>query len=362
MTDKPKILIVDDEPITIEILEGHLAREGYDITFANSGREALEKMEALEPDVILLDIMMPDMDGFEVCRRLKTDKRWQHIPVILVTALADKKDLARGLDAGADDFINKPVHNLELRARVKSMLRIKRQYDTLQSTLNLREDMAHMIVHDMRTPLNVISGYCEWMLARSTTSPENLKDLTKIKSQTQYLNGFLNDMLVLAKMEANQLLLAPTPTDVNRLLRKVKESHDIIAQSKSINLVLHLPEESPSKNLDVSLLQRALDNLVSNALKFSPEHGTVTIELEYPSTAAPSKVGMRVQVKDEGPGVPREYRERIFEKFEFAPMQQADLSQIGLGLTFCKMVIEAHGGRILVEDNQPVGSIFTIEI
>lgn len=360
MADKPKILIVDDEPITLEILEGHLIRDGYDIIFASGGVEAIEKLEQTEPDVILLDIMMPDMDGYAVCQRLKSDKRWQNIPIILVTALSDKRDLARGLEAGADDFINKPVHNIELRARVKSMLRIKKQYDSLQSTLQLREDMAHMIVHDMRTPLNVVSGLCEWMLTRASTSPENLNDIKKIQSQTQYMNEFLNDMLILAKMEADQLLLTPIPTDVNRLLSKVVDSHTIIAQSKNINFVANLPENPPLLELDISLLQRALDNLVSNALKFSPDGSTVTVQLNYLTNS--QKPTLRIRVIDEGPGVPAEYRERIFEKFETAPMQRTDLSQIGLGLTFCKMVVEAHRGQISVEDNLPAGSVFTIEI
>ena len=125
MDEKPRILVVDDESSARNTLEAFLFGEGYDLAFAASGPEALARLDELVPDLILLDVMMPGMDGFKVCQRLKTDKRWRHIPIILVTVLDSKEDLARGLDAGADDFLSKPVNGLELRARVRSMLRIK---------------------------------------------------------------------------------------------------------------------------------------------------------------------------------------------------------------------------------------------
>ena len=320
LTLKPMITVlnVDDETVTLEILEGHLIREGYNIVFASHGFEALAQVEETPPDVILLAVMMPDMDGFEVCRRLKANKRWRHIPVILVTALADKTDMARGLDAGADDFVNKPVHTVELRARVRSMLRIKNQYDALQSTLRLREDMAHMIAHDMRTPLNVISGYCEWILARNTTPAKNLEDLEKIRHQAEYLNGFLNDMLIMAKMEADRLIVNPTPVNIGQIIDRVTESHILTAQSKNINLVVDLPDEAPTISLDANLFPRVLDNLVSNALKFSPDGSTVTLQVTYPKAANSSQTEepkLCVQVLDEEPGVPEAHRAGIFRRF-----------------------------------------------
>lgn len=146
---KKRILIVDDEHITRHTLEALLQQEGYDLTFCDNGQDALNQLDELAPDVILLDVMMPNLNGFEVCRLIKANEDWRHIPVILVTALASKKDLARGIDAGADDFLSKPVSGLELGARVRSMLRIKAQYDQLQEqrrnlekTLHLREELA----------------------------------------------------------------------------------------------------------------------------------------------------------------------------------------------------------------------------
>lgn len=156
MKDKAKILIVDDEQVMRDVMEGLLIHQGYDLAFAQSGRDALEKVAELRPDLLLLDVMMPDMDGFEVCRRIKADEQWQHIPIILVTALSGKDDLAIGLDAGADDFVHKPFSNLELLARVRSMLRIKGQYDSLQEqqrsleqTLRLNEQYSRAMAQHL---------------------------------------------------------------------------------------------------------------------------------------------------------------------------------------------------------------------
>ncbi len=132
------ILVVDDEERIFDVIEGLLMREGYQLTYAPSGQEALQKLDALQPDVILLDVMMPGMDGIETCQQIKNNPNWKHIPIIIVTALTSKEDLARSLNAGADDFISKPINSLELRARVRSMLRIKIQYDALAATLRLR--------------------------------------------------------------------------------------------------------------------------------------------------------------------------------------------------------------------------------
>jgi class 3 adenylate cyclase/DNA-binding response OmpR family regulator len=149
--DKPTILIVDDEPVMHDILQGLLAAEGYSFAFANDGLEAVEKVKQVSPDLILLDIMMPGLSGFEVCRSLKTDQEWQHVPIILITALDGADNLAAGLDAGADDFLHKPFDRTELQARVRSMLRVKSQYDELEyqrrqveATLHLREELARV--------------------------------------------------------------------------------------------------------------------------------------------------------------------------------------------------------------------------
>ena len=161
MKDKNMILIVDDDPTNREVMKALLSQKGYSLAFVSSGPDALSFLRAHQPSTILLDVVMPGMDGFEVCRRIKADDRGRYIPIILVTALDRKEDMIRGLDVGADDFIVKPVNGPELRSRVRTMLRIKAQYDHLVQTLRLRESLSDMIAHDMRKPLASILALCE---------------------------------------------------------------------------------------------------------------------------------------------------------------------------------------------------------
>jgi len=365
MKHSSTILIVDDEPSARDTLEALLFREGYDLAFAVGGQEALACLDDLAPDVILLDVMMPDMDGFEVCRRIKADERWQHILVILVTALGSTEDLVRGLDAGADEFLSKPVNGPELRARVRSMLRIKRQFDELAATMRLREDLSHMIVHDMRSPLTVIL-VTTFAVKGSVTEPQGSAYANTIEAEARRLDSFLNDMLMLAKMQESRLILNRSQVDVNQIVQAVGETHSAVSQSRGISLVTELPqEESRQVSLDASLFRRVLDNLLSNALKFSPPESTVTLRVQYPEAETASlspQYLVRVQVLDEGPGIAEEHRDRIFDKFEIVSLKKRRVPQVGLGLAFCKMAVEAHGGRIYVDANQPVGSVFTVEI
>ncbi|HBW88968.1 MAG TPA: hybrid sensor histidine kinase/response regulator, partial [Cyanobacteria bacterium UBA11149] len=156
MNTEVSILVVDDEPDNLDVIEALLHGEDYEINYAPNGKRALNFLNSFKPDVILLDVMMPEMDGIEVCKRIKAEPKWQAIPIIMVTALTRKEDLAECLEAGADDFISKPVNRLELRSRVHSMLRIKQQHDKLEALLNAREDMVKLIVHDLRNPLSGI--------------------------------------------------------------------------------------------------------------------------------------------------------------------------------------------------------------
>lgn len=358
MERKPQILIVDDDPHIRQLLGRYLSRECYTLIFGASGVETLSHLRTSEPDVILLDVMMPGMSGFEVCQHLKGSERWQHIPIILITSLDSKEDLARGLEAGADDFLSKPVNQLELRARVRSMVRLKRQFDRLQNMLRLREDLSNMLVHDMRSPLTYIMGFSQLLLDAETMAPEHRHEVGVIYEQARRLNSFINDMLIVAKMEAGQLSLNCTPVNFNDLVRSVETLQAAIAWKNSINLVTELPPiEPPLLSLDVNLFGRVIDNLLSNALKFSPAGTTVTIRVAYPKPLA-----LRLQVLDQGVGVAEEDREHIFNKFEIVQAKHKDAAQVGLGLALCKLVVEAHGGCISVEPNQPVGSIFTIEI
>lgn len=365
MENVPHILIVDDEPSARQTIEMLLFKEGYDLSFAENGVEAVEKLKLNAPDVLLLDVMMPGKNGFEVCEELKTDPQWRHIPIILVTALDSKKDLARGLDAGADDFLHKPFNGLELRARVRSMLRIKQRHDDLQASLRLRDDLSNMIVHDIRSPLSSMIVYTD-LLDREVATESGREYLSVINSELGRLNTFLTDMLMMAKMEHGRLKLAPARQDMNQLLEEAVRHYQPIAQLKRLTLTMQTPAETHFMTVDTNLWRRLLDNLLSNAVKFSPTGRDVSIILSYPhrDTQDDDLVlpEMRIQVLDQGPGIPPEFHETIFDKFEIVATGRRDVAQVGLGLAFCKMVTDAHNGRIFVDSNTPTGSIFTVEL
>lgn len=359
---RARILIVDDDQATCDTLEGLLFSEGYEVLIVNGGSDALRQVRAFKPDTILLDVIMEDMDGFEVCHKIKTEKKTRHIPIILVTGLDSKEDLSQGLDAGADDFVQKPVNGLELRARVRSMLRIKRQFDELEELLHLREDLSNMIMHDMKNPLAAIMMSTQ-LLQLKHNIPSDLKYIDTILTQSRRLESLMNDILVLAKMKAGKLVLNKISVDVNEFLKKVESQHLTIGESRSIKFVIELLEKPVEILIDINLFLRVMDNLISNAFKFSPNDSTITLKLENIESDAGSEFNhVRIKVMDEGHGIPEEHRNDVFDKFKVVAMKREGIPQFGLGLAFCKMVVEAHKGRISVESNVPTGSIFTVEL
>lgn len=348
-------MVVDDDPDNFDVIETLLHDEGYQINYAPSGQRAIDHLNIFQPDVILLDVMMPDLNGMEVCRRIKANPQWQAIPIIMVTALTEKEDLAQCLRTGADDFISKPVNGVELRARVHSMLRIKQQYDNVQELLKAREDMVNMIVHDLRNPLTGILLSTN-VLRSPKLSPEKQQEkVNQIASAGQKLQSLIDSLLIMGKLESGKMVLNYTEVDLCLLCQSALKDIEAIAAQKQLTLLSELPEPGIRVKVDAAIFRRVLDNLLSNAIKFSPSNSQVTLRAEYWGG------GAKVQVADSGSGVPQELRQSIFQKYEIGT-RMSGVSQIGLGLAFCKMAIEAHHGTITLNDNHPNGSIFTVSL
>ncbi|MBD2296087.1 hybrid sensor histidine kinase/response regulator [Anabaena sphaerica FACHB-251] len=356
METPAKILIIDDEPDNFDVIDALLDSEGYELSYVANGLQALNLLDSFQPDVILLDVMMPQMNGIQFCEKFKSNPQWKHIPVIMVTALNSKEDLSECIAVGADDFISKPVNSMELRARVRSMLRIKQQYDALQETMHFREDLSNMIVHDLRNPLTSIILSAE-MLRLGNLSPERqFQKSSQIIASGQQLQSMIDSLLLMAKLDSGKLILQRTDIDICELCSLAISDIQAAVIQKNIELITDLPKFGGSISLDVDLFRRVIDNLLSNAIKFTKPNTQIVLHADYP---APGRA--KIQVADSGSGVQEELRQVIFEKYEIGSFKQA-ASQIGLGLAFCKMTVEAHGGKIKVESNQPQGAIFTIEI
>jgi signal transduction histidine kinase len=347
-----------------EVVAEQLSVEPYCVTPITGGLELLEKFDALKPDVILMDVMMPYMNGYDVCQEIKQDPARSHIPIILVTALNGREDMLKGLESGADEFLSKPVNGAELRARVRTMLRIKNQYDSLQSVMQLREDLAHMLIHDMRNPLTVATLYNNIMLKRDQLAPRDKEYATLVRESLRHLAGFLDEILTTAKMEEGMLKLTCHSHDVSQLITDIAQSHREVAQLQGFQLKLDLPAERRLSSIDAALFKRVLDNLLSNAFKYAPDKSQIALRLRYlgNENARSATPTFRLQVMDQGPGIAPENYERIFNKYEVIALKQTGQEQVGLGLAFCKLVIEAHHGRIYVSPNLPQGAVFNVEI
>lgn len=346
----PNILAVDDAPANLTLLSGILKERGYRVRPVPSGALALAASHAEPPDLVLLDIHMPEMDGFEVIARLKAEPALREIPVIFLTAHTDVQEKVKAFELGAVDYVTKPFHAAEVQARVATHLALQRQqrelrgsYDQLSELERLRDSLVHMIVHDLRSPLTAIASLVDLMLedVEAGKAPAR-EDVVDCRASAQKMIRMISTMLDVSKLEAGAMKINRTPCDLAKITAEVVAELRPLATDRVIELAPATAEVPVVA--DPALLGRVIQNLVSNALRFSPNGGTVRITLESGSG------GVRVAVSDDGCGVPESQRRRIFEKFgALDTTARATGYSTGLGLPFCRMAIEAHGGTIGVE-------------
>jgi signal transduction histidine kinase len=357
------VLVVDDEARNRELLHDLLCLRGYTALTAADGPEGLSIARDKVPDVVLLDVMMPRMNGFEVCRLLKNDERTAIIPVLLVTSLDAREDRLTGIEAGANDFITKPIDSADLLLRVRNGVRTKRLYDQvavqyrqLQGLEMARDNLVHMIVHDLRSPLTGLQGYLDLLRLSSaaTADREVMEFAREANAIAQRLNRMISQVLDVSRLEAGKMPLAPKQVDLNQIVRAAVTT--LGPPPRAVRLDYNLPRHPARIVCDPDLISRVIANLVGNAYKFSPE-GAIRITLELGNDSA------RILVSDNGPGIPRQLQSHIFEKFGQGPDgRRGSVASTGLGLTFCKLAVEAHGGCIGVESGPPRGSTFWIDL
>ncbi|ESA38783.1 response regulator receiver sensor signal transduction histidine kinase [Leptolyngbya sp. Heron Island J] len=349
----PTILIVDDEPDNFDVISILLSNQDYEFHYIGNSQEVIASLDIVQPDLILLDVMMPGINGIELCKQIRAIPAWQAVPITMVTALTGKDDLACCLNAGADDFISKPLNGLELRARVNSMLRIKHQHDNLQTLLQFREDMVHMLVHDLRNRLTDVLLGVEFLEMEVNSSMR--QRLEKIYESAQGLQLLIDDLLKIALLESGNIRLNRRNVDICQLVQSVMDNFKTIATQKNQSLISQFSSTLTNEILiDATLMYRVLDNLLSNAVKFAPADSDIIIKID--SNQAEKVI---IQVIDSGPGVPEKLQQKIFEKYEIGTLMP-NVSQIGLGLALCKMIVQAHQGEIYVKSNKPQGAIFEI--
>jgi two-component system, sensor histidine kinase and response regulator len=358
------ILIVDDNPANVQLLSRMLKERGYKARVALSGKLALQAVRNNPPGLILLDINMPEMNGYEVCAELKADDTLKGIPVIFISALNETMDKVKAFGAGGVDYITKPFHFEEVEARVQTHLELCRQRHELQQSYArlahvelMRDNLVHMIAHDLRNSFTAISGYFELIMLTDgkVLSQKSVRYLKKGADSVSTLVGMINTMLDVSKMEAGAMKLNLAGFDLVAAAKGVLS--DMESLRGKTDLFLDCPVVSVDVKADREIIMRVIQNLIGNALKSVGTDGWVRVGIE------PGERRVRVTVRDNGPGIPAEFRQKIFEKFGRVETGAGrGKYSTGLGLTFCKLAVEAHGGRIGVESEPDKGSTFWFDL
>jgi signal transduction histidine kinase len=362
------LLVVDDDAANRDVLSRRLKRQGHRVTTASKGSDALLLMREAAFDLVLLDIMMPEMDGYQVLGHIKGDALLRHIPVIMISALHEVQSVVRCIEAGAEDYLTKPFDPTLLKARIGASLEKKRgrdretvlfeqlqkNYKRLQELEKLRDDMRNMIVHDLRTPLTAIMVGVG-MLETHGELNESQRELMAIAAGGgKTLLGMINDLLDVEKMESGATQLQYAQLSAAAMVAGAVEQIASLAKEGRTTLVSEIVPGLPSFPGDEKKIGRTLVNLIANAIKFTPA-GTVTI-----AASRDESENIRFSIRDTGSGIPSEAFGRIFEKF--TQLDAHNTIGTGLGLAFCKLAVEAHGGRVEVESAPGAGSTFSFTI
>jgi signal transduction histidine kinase len=374
----PRVLIVDDERRNVELLKVMLAPEGYVLLTASNGEDALALLADQQPDLILLDLMMPGMDGYQVTAKIKQNPATNNIPVIMLTALDDRNARMLGLNAGAEDFLTKPVDRAELCVRVRNLLRLRTYGNKLrvahaalavalaeasdarlmaEHANNAKTQFLRAMSHELRTPLNAISGYTEIleMGIRGVVNPAQIKDLGRIKRASAYLLRLINDVLTIARLEGARPLHLISIA-VNSVLSEVEGLCVLQAKANGLTLTVTECEHEIFATADAERFQQILLNLVTNAIKFTPKGGSINV------TCDDAMGAVRVRVKDTGVGVRMLDIERVFEPFVQIDRHLTSETQqgVGLGLSISRELARAMKGDLTVESMEGIGSTFTL--
>ncbi len=349
-----RILIVDDDPKNRRLLEVMLAPEGFILWTADSGEEALAVVAQQRPDLILLDVLMPGMGGYEVAGKIKGNLATKNIPVIMITALDDRDAKMFGLSVGAEDFLTKPVDRGELCMRVRNLLRLKASAD---EALARRDDSMGMVSHDLRNLLNGIVMSAVMLSDDASDSEEGRRTVAgakRIQGYAASMNRIIGDLVDVVSIDAGKLALQPERRDAAALLAEAAETGAHAASAKGISLGSATVESALIAHFDRERMLQVLANLISNALKFTERGGAITIRGERTGDE------LRLSVSDTGMGLPSDMLEAVFERF--SQVGGGDRKGLGLGLYISRCIVESHGGRIWAESKPGQGSTFLFTI
>ena len=353
------ILVVDDMPENLQLLSEMLKSWGYKARPVTSGALALQAARRQRPDIILLDIHMPEMDGYQLCGHLKADDALKDIPVLFISALNETADKVKAFECGGADYITKPFQAEEIHARIKAHLelhqqrnRLRESYDQLRELESHRDSLVHMVVHDMRSPITFVMGVLDILKDSSGSCAPNGAHSGLVEDaymNCNILTDMITQLLDVSRLESGEMPLDQVVCELDDILQDAIQPFLLRSGNPALAIAGH-----PGAKVfcDKNIFQRVIVNLIGNACKFTPKNGLVKVAISTNNQEA------RVSVADNGPGIPKEFHQRIFEKFSQVDSKKNKQHGTGLGLAFCRLAVEAHGGKIGVESNVGQGSTF----
>lgn len=361
-----KILIVDDVMSNVLLLKVLLTNEKFAIATASNGRQALEQVEKENPDLVLLDVMMPDMSGFEVAQHLKSNPNTADIPIIFLTALNSTADIVKGFQVGANDFISKPFNKEELIIRVThqiSLVAAKRlilsKTEELQRTIAGRDKLYSVIAHDLRSPMGSIKMVLNMLilnLPSEKIGAEMYELLTMANQTTEDVFSLLDNLLKWTKSQIGKLNVVYQDVDLVEVTDGVIEILSMVASLKKIRIHEMKPEKM-MVNADIDMLKTVVRNLLSNAIKFSKENSEVLVKMEEVDGMAV------VSVQDYGCGISEEGQKKLLHTdTHFSTFGTNNEEGSGLGLLLCKDFVVKNGGKLWFTSKEGEGSIFSFSI
>jgi two-component system, sensor histidine kinase and response regulator len=353
-----RILVVDDQPANVQIVGSVLGKLGHEIVPAADGATALKRLAVRAPDLILLDVLMPDMDGFEVCRQLKANPDWKDIPVIFLSAADDKELIVRALNAGGVDYITKPFNQAELVSRVRTQLALKTARDRLAQIAQDKDELIGILTHDLKNHIGGISMSAALLYRRVETLHDGkMTQLSEnILRSSEQLLAFVKEFLANAATDYG-FTLKSEPVDAVKMATAVVKEYQELARRKKLAIHPDFPAETIRVLADPQALNQVLDNLLSNALKFTPPNKNIFIAVR--------KLDRHVEcvVRDEGPGFMAEDRTKMFRRYgRLSARPTGGEPSTGLGLSIVHKFVQAMKGELVFESTPGNGATFTIRL
>ena len=360
-----KILIVDDVVSNVLLLKILLTNEKFQVCTANCGNMCIEQAKAEKPDLILLDVMMPDISGFDTAVILKKDPETKDIPIIFLTALNNPNDLVHGFQVGASDFLTKPFNKEELVIRVMHQITvvaakriIEKQNQELLATINNRDKMYSVIAHDLRSPMasiRMVLNLVVSAMSPDVIGPELYELLDKANRESEEVYDLLDNLLKWTKSQTGRLSVVTQDLDLNDIIPGVVDIFEMIAATKNIKLELHGTDQPLVVRADNDMLKTVVRNFMSNAIKFSPEESSIEISMYADGDFA------KISVTDHGVGIAADRIDSIFHKGETTYGTGGEEGS-GLGLQLCQDFARKNGGDVTVESVEGKGSTFSVLI